>query len=148
MKNLSDPQVENFLNNYIMRITEELVSTQILHSISIQKFKKRLNSKWKYRTSLFDIRSLLFEYSNIIHFLKKDRKWIRISLFGLLLFEYSNNELFVATLYWNRLWTWTELDLGIIYALSGPFPNNCTPLQSSNLMLPMGKMILSTVCGI
>ena len=101
-KNLSDHQVEKFLNNY-MRITDELVFTQIysiLHLISIQKWKKRLNSKFKYRTWLFVIRSPLFEYSNIIHNFKKDRIRIRISLFGLLLFEYSNNELFVATLIW------------------------------------------------
>ena len=61
-------------------------------------YKKGLNSKLKYWNWLFVIRSLLFEYSNIIQYFKKDRIRIRISLFGLLLFEYSNNELFVATL--------------------------------------------------
>ena len=64
-------------------------------------YKKGLNSKLKYWTWLFVIRSLLFEYSNIIQYFKKDRIWIQISLFGLLLFEYSNNELFVATLLWS-----------------------------------------------
>ena len=52
LKNHSDHQVEKFLNNY-MRITDELVFTQIysiLHLISIQKWKKRLNSERKYRT--------------------------------------------------------------------------------------------------
>ena len=88
----------------MLAIWESLMSwflhkfTQYLKSNSIQNWKKRLNWKWKYRTQLFVIRSLLFEYSNIIRIFKKDRIRIRISLFGPLLFEYSNNELFVATL--------------------------------------------------
>ena len=70
--------------------------TQYFKANSMQNWTKRLNWKWKYRTQLFVIRSLLFKCSNIIRIFKKDQ--IQISLFGLLLFKYSNNELFVATL--------------------------------------------------
>ena len=80
----------------------ELLMNWYLHTFTqffIQfPYKKGLNLKLKYWNWLFVIRSLLFEYSNIIQYFKKDRIRIRISLFGLLLFEYSNNELFVATL--------------------------------------------------
>ena len=87
----------------------ELLMNWYLHTFTqffIQfPYKKGLNSKLKYWNWLFVIRSLLFEYSNIIQYFKKDQIRIRISLFGLLLFEYSNNELFVATLHYTALCT-------------------------------------------
>ncbi len=54
LKNISDHQVKKFLNNYMI-ITDELVFTQIyliLHSISIQKWKKKVKLKVEmYRVS-------------------------------------------------------------------------------------------------
>ena len=72
-KNLSDHQVEKFLNNY-MRITDELVFTQIysiLHLISIQKWKKRLNSERKYRTCDYSLFGAYYSNIRILFIISK-----------------------------------------------------------------------------